>query len=58
MLPEGKSINGKPIVNGAVPAGDKVCIVAVQYDNEDQAGRFALKQWVIDSSVVLRCPRG
>jgi len=38
---EGKGINGKPNVYRAVPAGDKVCIVEVQYDNGDAAGAKA-----------------
>src|SRR5215471_4063587 len=39
---EGKGINGKPNVYRAVPAGDKVCIVEVQYDNGDAAGAKAI----------------
>jgi hypothetical protein len=41
---EGKSINGKPNVYRAVPAGDKVCIVDVQYDNGDAAAAKAIAQ--------------
>lgn len=39
---EGKSINGKPNVYRAVPAGDMVCIVDLQYDNGDAAGARAI----------------
>jgi len=39
---EGNGINGKPNVYRAVPAGDKVCIVEVQYDNGDAAGAKAI----------------
>ena len=41
---EGKSLNGKPNVYRAVPAGDKVCIVDVQYDNGDAAAANAIAQ--------------
>lgn len=37
FMMEGKGINGKPNVYRAVPAGDRVCIVEVQYDNGDAA---------------------
>jgi len=42
FMMEGKSINGKPNVYRAVPAGDKVCIVDVQYDNNDAAAAKAI----------------
>ena len=42
FIMEGKGINGKPNVYRAVPAGDNVCIVEVQYDNEDAAGAKAI----------------
>jgi len=44
FMMEGKSINGKPNVYRAVPAGDKVCIVDVQYDNGDAAAAKAIAQ--------------
>jgi len=44
FMMEGKSINGKPNVYRAVPAGDKVCIVDVQYDNGDTAAAKAIAQ--------------
>ena len=37
FMMEGKGVSGKPNVYRAVPAGDKVCIVDVQYDNGDVA---------------------
>ena len=42
FMMEGKGINGKPNVYRAIPAGDKVCIVEVQYDNGDAAGAKAI----------------
>ena len=42
FMMEGKSINGKPNVYRAVPAGEKVCIVDVQYDNNDAAAAKAI----------------
>jgi hypothetical protein len=39
---EGKSANGKPNVYRAVPAGDKVCIVEITYQNGDTAGAKAI----------------
>ena len=42
FIMEGKGINGKPNVYRAVPAGDKVCIVEVQYDNGDAAAAKAI----------------
>ncbi len=42
FMMEGKGINGKPNVYRAVPAGDKVCIVEVQYENGDAAGAKAI----------------
>ena len=42
FMMEGKGINGKPNVYRAVPAGDKVCIVEVQYDNGDAAAAKAI----------------
>ena len=44
FMMEGKSINGKPNVYRAVPAGDKVCIVDVQYENNDAAGAKTIAQ--------------
>lgn len=44
FMMEGKSINGKPNVYRAVPAGDKVCIVDVQYENNDAASAKAIAQ--------------
>ena len=44
FMMEGKSINGKPNVYRAVPAGEKVCIVDVQYDNGDAASAKAIAQ--------------
>jgi hypothetical protein len=44
FMMEGKSINGKPNVYRAVPAGDKVCIVDVQYENNDSAAARAIAQ--------------
>jgi len=44
FMMEGKSINGKPNVYRAVPAGDKVCIVDVQYENNDAAAAKAIAQ--------------
>jgi hypothetical protein len=38
----GKSITGKPNAYRAVPAGDKVCIVEVMYENGDAAGAKAI----------------
>jgi hypothetical protein len=42
FMMEGKGINGKPNVYRAVPAGDKVCIVEVQYGNGDAAAAKAI----------------
>ena len=42
FMMEGRGINGKPNVYRAVPAGDKVCIVEVQYDNGDAAAAKAI----------------
>lgn len=42
FIMEGKGQNGKPNVYRAVPAGDRVCIVEVQYDDEDVAGARAV----------------
>lgn len=39
---EGKGQNGKPNVYRAVTAGDRVCIVEVQYDNGDATGARAV----------------
>lgn len=39
---EGKSMNGKPNVYRAIPAGTKACIVEVQYDNGDAAAANAI----------------
>ena len=44
FMMEGKSINGKPNVYRAVPAGDKVCIVDVQYENNDAAAAKLIAQ--------------
>jgi len=42
FMMEGKGINGKPNVYRAVPAGEKVCIVEVQYGNGDAAAAKAI----------------
>jgi hypothetical protein len=44
FMMEGTSINGKPNVYRAVPAGDKVCIVDIQYENNDAAAARAIAQ--------------
>jgi len=42
FIMEGEGINGKPNVYRAIPAGDKVCIVDVQYQNGDAAAAKAI----------------
>ena len=42
FMMEGKGLNGKPNVYRAVPAGDKVCIVELQYQNDDTAAVRAI----------------
>ena len=44
FIMEGKGLNAKPNVYRAVPAGDKVCIVEVQYENNDAAAAKAIAQ--------------
>ncbi len=42
FMMEGQSQNGKPNVYRAIPAGEKVCIVEIQYENEDATAAKAI----------------